>query len=99
METVSTMQISNFKFQNAKTPVLTKFRYLAISLPRYLATSLLLLFFSPVFSQSPTAALQEAFSKSQLYESRGNFTDAVSVMKAAYQEDSYETNQIGRAHV
>lgn len=35
---------------------------------------------------------QEAFSKSYAYESRGNFTDAISTMKTIYQEDSYEIN-------
>lgn len=44
------------------------------------------------FSQTTKSPLQEAFSKSQQFESRGNFTDAISVMKTVYQEDSYEIN-------
>ena len=43
-------------------------------------------------AQTNYAALQDAFSKSHNYESRGNFTDAVSVLKTVYEEDSYETN-------
>ncbi|HEX7556075.1 MAG TPA: tetratricopeptide repeat protein [Leptolinea sp.] len=38
------------------------------------------------------AALQETFAKSQAYEARGNFTDAISTMKTIYQQDSYEIN-------
>jgi tetratricopeptide (TPR) repeat protein len=59
---------------------------------RHFAIALLLISTCSAFSQTNYTALQEAFTKSQLYESRGNFTDAISVLKAAYQEDSYETN-------
>ncbi|MCX6304516.1 MAG: tetratricopeptide repeat protein [Bacteroidetes bacterium] len=45
-----------------------------------------------LFSQTNYPTLQDAFGKSHLYESRGNFTDAISVLKSVYQEDSYETN-------
>jgi tetratricopeptide (TPR) repeat protein len=44
------------------------------------------------FGQVDYAAMQEAFSKSHQYESRGNFIDATSVLKAVYVEDSYEIN-------
>jgi tetratricopeptide (TPR) repeat protein len=45
-----------------------------------------------LFSQTDYSTLQEAFRKSQLYESKGNFSEAIAVLKTAYQEDSYETN-------
>jgi len=79
METMKRIQNAKCKMQN-------------FSLPRYLATSLLLFFSFPLFSQSNFATLQDAFSKSQAYESRGNFSDAVAGMKVVYQEDSYEIN-------
>jgi tetratricopeptide (TPR) repeat protein len=63
-----------------------------ISLSRYLAISLFLLFSGSLFSQANYAVLQDAFSKSYAYESRGNFTDAITTIKALYQEDSYEIN-------
>ena len=44
------------------------------------------------FSQISNSALQEGFSKSYAFESRGNFTDAITSMKSIYQEDSYEIN-------
>ena len=55
---------------------------------------ILLLFFSALtlVGQTNYTALQDAFSKSYAYESRGNFTDAITTMKAIYQEDSYEIN-------
>jgi len=59
---------------------------------RYLATSLLLLFSMSTFAQTNYTILQDAFSKSYAYESRGNFSDAITTMKAVYQEDSYEIN-------
>ncbi|MDP1622407.1 MAG: tetratricopeptide repeat protein [Bacteroidales bacterium] len=62
------------------------------SLPRYLATSLLLFYSFTLFGQTNYTALQDAFSKSYLSESKGNFTDAIAVLKSVYQEDSYETN-------
>ncbi len=46
----------------------------------------------PAFAQTDYATQQAAFSKSYEYESRGNFTDAVTTMKSIYQEDSYEIN-------
>ena len=36
--------------------------------------------------------MQEAFAKSQEYEGRGNFADAIASLKTIYQEDSYEIN-------
>jgi tetratricopeptide (TPR) repeat protein len=62
------------------------------SLQSRLITLLLLFSSFTVYSQTNYTALQEAFGKSQQYESRGNFTDAISVIKSVYQEDSYETN-------
>lgn len=59
---------------------------------RYQVIILFLLFSVSLFSQTNFTAWQEAFSKSQAYESRGNFTDAISEMKRIYQEDSYEIN-------
>ena len=62
------------------------------SLPRRLIISLLLISSFPLFSQTNYTALQDAFSKSHLYESKSNFTDAIAILKTVYQEDSYETN-------
>jgi tetratricopeptide (TPR) repeat protein len=62
------------------------------SLPRHLATSLFLLCSLTLFSQTSYTTLQEAFAKSQEYEGRGNFADAIATMKTIYQEDSYEIN-------
>jgi len=55
-------------------------------------TITLLFFLSLSLAGQNTAALQEAFAKSQEFESRGNFTEAISSMKTIYQEDSYEIN-------
>jgi tetratricopeptide (TPR) repeat protein len=74
------------RIQNAKCNVQN------FSLPRYLATLLLLFLSCTLFSQTSYTVIQEAFSKSQAYEARGNFGDAISSMKAVYQEDSYEIN-------
>jgi len=59
---------------------------------RHFVISLLLLCSFTLFSQTNYTALQEAFSRSQEYEGRGNFADAISSMKSIYQEDSYEIN-------
>ena len=59
---------------------------------RYFAISLLLILALPTFAQTDYPAQQAAFSKSYAYESRGNFTDAITTMKGIYQEDSYEIN-------
>jgi tetratricopeptide (TPR) repeat protein len=59
---------------------------------RYFTISLFLLFSLPLFSQTNYATLQDAFAKSQEYEGRGNFAEAISVIKKVYQEDSYEIN-------
>jgi tetratricopeptide (TPR) repeat protein len=56
-----------------------------------LAISLLLICSVSLSAQNYTL-IQDAFSKSQAYESRGNFTDAIAAMKTVYQEDSYEIN-------
>ncbi|MCK9421611.1 MAG: tetratricopeptide repeat protein [Bacteroidales bacterium] len=45
-----------------------------------------------LFSQTNYTILQEAFSKSYAYESRGNFSDAITAIKSVYKEDSYEIN-------
>jgi tetratricopeptide (TPR) repeat protein len=62
------------------------------SLFRYLATSLFIMSSLTLFSQTNNTALQDAFSKSYQYESRGNFSDAITTLKTVYQEDSYEIN-------
>lgn len=67
------------------------FKNFSISLSRYLAISLFLLSSFTVRSQD-YQVLQDAFSKSHAYESRGNFTDAIASMKKVYLEDSYEIN-------
>ncbi len=59
---------------------------------RHFAISLFLLCSFTLFSQTNYTPLQEAFSRSQEFEGRGNFTDAISSMKSIYQEDSYEIN-------
>jgi tetratricopeptide (TPR) repeat protein len=79
METLRAIQNSKFKIQN-----FSPFHYFTISL-------FLLLSF-PLFSQNNNTAQLEAFSRSQEYEGRGNFADAISTMKGIYQEDSYEIN-------
>ena len=56
------------------------------------AISLFLISSLQVFSQTNYTTLQETFSKSYAYESRGNFMDAITAMKSVYQEDSYEIN-------
>ena len=63
-----------------------------VSLFRYLAISLLFFLSFSLFSQTNYTIQQEAFSRSQEYEKRGNFADAIATMKKIYQEDSYEIN-------
>ena len=74
-----------------KNFAISPFRHFAISLFRYFAISLFLFPFLSVHSQD-YLALQDAFSKSQAYESRGNFADAIASVKKVYIEDSYEIN-------
>jgi len=62
------------------------------SFKRSLVTLLFLFYAFTVFSQTNYPIQQEAFAKSQAYESRGNFNDAIAEMKKVYQEDSYEIN-------
>ncbi len=59
---------------------------------RYMAALLFFLCSVSLFSQTNYTELQDAFSKSQAYESRGNFMDAITAMKTVYQENSYEIN-------
>ncbi|MCX6280559.1 MAG: tetratricopeptide repeat protein [Bacteroidetes bacterium] len=59
---------------------------------RCFIASVLLIFSLTSFSQTNYTAQQDAFSKSYAFESRGNFTDAITTMKGIYQEDSYEIN-------
>jgi tetratricopeptide (TPR) repeat protein len=54
--------------------------------------TLVLIFATQANAQTNYQALQDAFSKSYAYESRGNFADAISIIKGIYQEDSYEIN-------
>ncbi len=62
------------------------------SLFRHFAISLSLLTAFTAFGQTNYAQQQDAFSKSYAFESRGNFSDAITSMKSIYQEDSYEIN-------
>ncbi|MCX6280321.1 MAG: tetratricopeptide repeat protein [Bacteroidetes bacterium] len=59
---------------------------------RCFAISLIFLCSFTLFSQTSSADLHAAFAKSQEYEGRGNFTEAIATMKKIYQEDSYEIN-------
>ena len=63
-----------------------------VSLFRYFAISLFWICSLTVFSQTNYTVLQDAFSRSQEYEKRGNFSDAIATMKKIYEEDFYETN-------
>jgi tetratricopeptide (TPR) repeat protein len=69
---------SYFRMQNAKCKI-----------P---AISLILLLFIFSARAQDYQVLQDAFSKSHAYESRGNFTDAIASLKKVYLEDSYEIN-------
>lgn len=84
MEILNKMQNAECKMQNAKYFVASRYRIIAVSLLFFASLS--------VFSQTNYATLQEAFAKSQEYEGRGNFADAISTVKKVYAEDSYETN-------
>ena len=70
----------------------TKYNVQTISLFRYFAISLFLFSSLGLFSQTNYATLQAAFAKSQEYEGKGNFAEAITTMKTVYQEDSYEVN-------
>jgi tetratricopeptide (TPR) repeat protein len=71
-------QISNPKYQIPNT--------------KYFAVLLFSIWSLTLFSQTNYATLQAEFAKSQEYEGRGNFADAIASMKTIYQEDSYEIN-------
>ena len=94
---METLAIKNNKLKITKlmispTGSISLIRYIATLLPRCFAISL---FLYPVFSlnaQNNSTALEDAFSKSYQYETRGNFTDADKILKTVYQEDSYEIN-------
>ena len=79
METLTTLQNVKCKMQK-------------ISLFRHFAISLFILISFPLISQTNYSTLQEAFAKSQEYEGKGNYPDAIATIKAVYQEDSYEIN-------
>src|SRR5450759_4614864 len=66
-------------------------RITKVSLLRYFATSLFLFITLGLFSQNYTV-MHEAFGKSYEFESKGNYSEAISVLKKVYQEDSYEIN-------
>ena len=72
------------KSEKQKAKIISPFHHFIISL--FILCSL------PTFAQTNYATLQDAFSKSYAYESRGNFMDAITTMKGIYQEDSYEIN-------
>lgn len=81
METMNKKQKSEVKSQKLNN-----------SFSRLFAVSLLFISSLTLFSQTNYATLQAAFAKSQEYEGRGNFTDAIASIKTIYQEDSYEIN-------
>ncbi len=62
-----------------------------ISLFRYFAISLLLFVAFSLHSQDYTAQ-HDAFAKSYEFEAKGNYTEAISVLKKVYDQDSYEIN-------
>jgi tetratricopeptide (TPR) repeat protein len=72
--------------------IIFRIRILNFKLNATWILTLFTLISASLFGQTNYTALQDAFSKSQAYESKGNFTDAISSMKAIYQEDSYEIN-------
>jgi tetratricopeptide (TPR) repeat protein len=92
---METLKITNYELRITNCELRAKkfslIRYFAISLFRYFAISLFLIGSLSLSAQNYTL-IQDAFSKSQAYESRGNFTDAIAAMKTVYQEDSYEIN-------
>ncbi|TRZ75344.1 MAG: tetratricopeptide repeat protein [Bacteroidetes bacterium] len=59
---------------------------------QYLTLVVLLFCSISLNAQNNYAIQQDAFSKSYAFESRGNFSDAITSLKAVYQEDSYEFN-------
>ena len=77
--------------ETLKSYKVTKSQSHKISLLRYFAISLFLFITLGLSSQNYTA-LHEAFGKSYEFESKGNYTEAISVLKKVYQEDSYEIN-------
>jgi tetratricopeptide (TPR) repeat protein len=80
-------------FRNSKMNMqISPFHHFTISPFRFLIASLLIIFSLTSFSQTNYTTLQDAFSRSYAFESRGNFTDAITAMKGVYQEDSYEIN-------
>ena len=58
----------------------------------FFVISILLVDTQGLVAQTNYIVQQEAFSKSYAFESRGNFSDAITTMKSIYQEDSYEIN-------
>ncbi len=80
METVRKIQNSKLKTQNRKKS--------AFSITRCFVTLLFLSCSLSLFSQANYTTMQEAFAKSQEYEGRGNFADAIASLKTIYQEDS-----------
>lgn len=62
-------------------------------LKKTIILGLLLLLFRPVaFAQVNFSTIQEAFSKSYVLETQGNYKSAADQIKAVYQEGSYEIN-------
>ena len=80
------------KVSPSRHVTLSPFLHFAISPCRHFTISLFFFASLSLFSQTNYTILQEAFSKSQEYEKRGNFADAIATMKKIYQEDSYEIN-------
>jgi tetratricopeptide (TPR) repeat protein len=84
---METIKITKSEIRNPKSGS----GIMTFSLLRCFAASLLILVSISLSAQN-YALQQDAFAKSQAYESRGNFTDAIAAMKTVYQEDSYEIN-------
>jgi tetratricopeptide (TPR) repeat protein len=86
------LRITNYKLQKIHHFTTSQVHQLKHSMLRNFAISLLVCLAYSLSGQTTQAGLQGAFSKSYQYEYRGNFTDAISSLKAVYQEDSYEIN-------
>jgi len=84
METVNKIQKANCKLQKAKHSGTSGFSCFLILL--------LLISSLNVLSQTNYTTIQAAFAKSQEFEGKGNYAEAISTMKTVYQDDSYEIN-------
>ena len=86
-------QNAKCKMQNAKCKMQSaKCKMQGFLQLQFIMASLLFFTSLSLFSQTNYTTLREAFAKSQEYEGRGDFADAIGTMKTIYQEDSYEIN-------